>query len=437
MKENINNLKENISNQKKISQEIKSLYEQLKKVKTSEEKNMIDSQIKALEKKLSNINKGNINLLEKSNMAKPLKKPQQKAPYSSSPTQNKQSSKDVKDLSKLKRISKEEKILGDLEKHTLSRLKKKEKKVVQKKKPKLNPYVQMANTMFSSYSRSALKKGKFKSVEKGIIKAKLNLIPASYISVLILSSIVSVFVSFIIYLFFLFFSVQAGFPMIVPAEGSIALRALKLIWIIFFFPAGTFLMMYLYPSLEEKSSEMKINQELPFATINMAAISGSMIDPSRIFEILISTDEYPYLKKEFTRLLNQINIYGYDLITAMKNVATNSPSKKLAELLNGLATTISSGGDLPNFFEKRAESLLFDYKIEMEKYTKSAETFMDIYISVVIAAPMILMLLLIMMKISGLGLSLSTGAITLMTVMGVFLINIIFLTFLHLKQPVE
>ena len=77
-----------------------------------------------------------------------------------------------------------------------------------------------------------------------------------------------------------------------------------------------------------------------------------------------------------------------------------------------IKTFITSGGDLPDFFDKRAQSLLFEHRLEREEYTKSAETFMDIYISVVIAAPMILMLLLMMMKISGLGISLSSGMIT-------------------------
>jgi len=113
----------------------------------------------------------------------------------------------------------------------------------------------------------------------------------------------------------------------------------------------------------------------------------------------------------------------------------NTSSKKLAELFNGLATTINSGGDLTKFFEERSNSLLFDYNLEKEKNTKLAETFMDIYISVVIAAPMILMLLLMMMRISGLGVPFSTGAITLMMITGVSFINLIFLTFLHIKQP--
>ncbi len=112
------------------------------------------------------------------------------------------------------------------------------------------------------------------------------------------------------------------------------------------------------------------------------------------------------------------------------------PSTKLAELLNGLATTINSGGDLPEFFDKRSQTLLFEHRIEKEKNTKSAETFMDIYISVVIASPMILMLLLMMMSISGLS-WLSTSMITLIMILGVSLANVIFLTFLHIKQSSE
>ncbi len=58
---------------------------------------------------------------------------------------------------------------------------------------------------------------------------------------------------------------------------------------------------------------------------------------------------------------------------------------------------------------------------------------MDIYISVVIAAPMILMLLLIMMKISGLGIGFSTGMIGLIMALGVSMINVVFLVFLNVR----
>jgi archaellum biogenesis protein FlaJ (TadC family) len=121
-------------------------------------------------------------------------------------------------------------------------------------------------------------------------------------------------------------------------------------------------------------------------------------------------------------------------VNSLKNSAKATSSQKVADLFNGLATTISQGGNLPDFLDKRSETLLFDYKIEKEKQTKMAETFMDLYISIVIAAPMIMMLLLVLMAVSGIGIGLTLTQITLIIISIVALINIVFLAFLHIKQ---
>jgi flagellar protein FlaJ len=351
---------------------------------------------------------------------------------------------ELKDMNRVERKKFERK--SELEKKVLKSLRtkneKREKEELNKKtkssaKEKPNKFIEISNKFFAEYSRKLLKQGKFNSVERDIIKAKMPFVPTGYISAIFFATILAVFGGILLFVFFLFFNVSSQLPIVTLANEAFSIRFLKVFWLIFLAPISVFAFMYYYPSMEKKSVETKINRELPFATIHMSAISGSMIDPSNIFRIIISTKEYPCLEKEFTRLLNEINIYGYDLVTALRNIAGNSPSRKLAELFTGLATTISSGGDLPNFFDKRSESLLFEYKIDRQKQVKTSETFMDVYISVVIAAPMILMLLLVMIRISGLGFSLSTSAITLITVMGVFLINIVFLGFLHLKQPSE
>lgn len=347
--------------------------------------------------------------------------------------------KHVKPVKKTTKTHKPKKIhierISEFERDTLKRLKKKKKKVAKKKFKKPSSYVKLSNSFFSNMSVNLTQKKMFRSLKRDLIKANLSILPTSYVSVILFTTLLSIFVGICLTIFFLFFSITSELPIIKLVEESIATRLLKVFWIVIAIPIATFLFMYIYPSLERRAGENKINQELPFATIHMSAISGSMIEPSRIFDIIISTGEYEHISKEFTKLINEINIYGYDLVSALRNSAYNSPSKKLGELFNGIATTISSGGDLPEFFDKRAQSLLFEYRLEREKYTRTAETFMDIYISVVIAAPMIFMLLLMMIKISGLGIAISNQMITLLMVLGVTGINIVFLTFLHLKQP--
>lgn len=422
----INKLGKNILQEKKIVSELNSLFNHLKNADNPEEKRMVSSQIIMLNKALQKTGQEIINSAEKISLFNLLSTQKTTPIIPAKPTYPQQAPPKKKDK-KFKASS--------LEKLTLKRIKKKEKKIVKKKEKKPNRYIKISSKIFYNTSMSFINKGMFRKLKRNLIKSNMEFVPAAYISVIFFTTLMSVIVSIFITLFFLFFNLLALPPFITSIEESIGLRFLKIFWILFAIPAATFLFVYVYPSFEKKSLETKINRELPFAVIHMSSISGSMIEPSKIFNIIISTKEYPNLEKEFIKLQNEINIYGYDLVTALRNRSFNSPSRKLADVFNGLATTITSGGDLSEFFEKRSQTLLFDHRLDMEKQLKTAETLMDIYISIVIAAPMVLMLVLMMMRISGLGIALSPSMISLVMILVVSIVNIFFLTFLHLKQP--
>ncbi|PIN88880.1 hypothetical protein COU57_07015 [Candidatus Pacearchaeota archaeon CG10_big_fil_rev_8_21_14_0_10_32_14] len=322
-----------------------------------------------------------------------------------------------------------------LEKDVIKRLKKVEKEVSSKKIRKPNHYVKYASNMFSNTAMKLNDNKMFKDMKQDLIKGNVPFLPVTYISVILLTTLISFFIALFLFIFFLFFNFGAIVPFITMSKEPILDRLIKVIWILPVIPIVTFIMMYLYPSMERKSLENKINHELPYVMINMSAISGSMIEPSKIFDIIVSTGEFPNVSNEFRKVINEVNIHGFDLVSALRESASNTASKKLSELYNGLATSITSGGDLPNFFEERAKTFLFDYRLDREHETRSAETFMDIYISVVIAAPMMLMLLLMMIQLGGIGIgNLSTFTISLLMVLGVGVLNVIFITFLYLKQ---
>jgi len=332
-------------------------------------------------------------------------------------------------------IEKFEQQKKDIEKKVLKRIKEKKEKITRVKERKPSLYVKYSNKIFSKFSLSLYNGKTFRPIKQDLIHANMSILPVSYISVILFSTLLSLIVALMIFIFLMFIDFTITAPFIVKFSGDYMNRVIRTFWVLFAIPAATFMILYLYPSFEKNSVRIKINRELPFVAIHMSAIAGSMVEPSRIFDIIMSTKEYPAIEKEFTKIINEINIYGYDLVSALRRGAANTSSEKLSDLFNGLATTITSGGNLQKFFDKRAQSLLFDYRLEREKFTRTAETFMDIYISVVIAAPMILMLLLMMIKISGLGISLSIQLITLIMIVSVIVINIIFLTFLQLKQP--
>lgn len=330
----------------------------------------------------------------------------------------------------LKELDISEDLLNKLKKKGL----KKEKVVLEFKKA--GSYGKIANKLFFDYSRKIVDSGSLKSLILNIKKSNVNILSTTYISMMLFTILISFVVGVFFMTFLIFFKIGFISPYFELYQGSYLLRILKLIWIPLAFPLFAGMSFYFYPGAEMKSLGKRIDSELPFVLIHMGSISGSGIEPLEILKIIGASKEYKYAGKEIRKIINQTNIYGYDLSTALRNVALSTPSVKFSELLNGIGVAISSGGSMQKFFEKRAESLLLEYRLEREKSTKSAETFMDLYISIVIATPMILLMILVMISVAGIQTGFSPDGLTVAVIGIVAIVNILFLTFLHLKQPV-
>lgn len=303
---------------------------------------------------------------------------------------------------------------------------------------KPNAYAKMSNKFFRKSSNKLVAKGYFARLNRDLRKMNSPFVLGTYISMVLFSITITFILSIFLVLFLLFINISFSYPFLTAVKESMLLRFTKTFWLMIAVPLLTGLLLYFYPSTEAKNLGSKITQELPFVSIHMSAIATSGIEPTSIFKILLKSKEYKYTNIEFRKLMNLVNFHGKNLVTALKEVSKSSPSPKLGELLNGLATATTSGGNLHDYLNKHAEGLLFDYRLQREKSTRNAETFMDIYIAVVIAAPMILMLLFVIMGSLGpLGnfLGLSTNTLSFLIILIIILLNIIFLALLKIKQP--
>ncbi len=281
-------------------------------------------------------------------------------------------------------------------------------------------YVRLANIFFKGKAADLVEKGYFNPLKSDLKRITSPLLITTYAAITLFSLALSFFAAIILSLAVYFLNMGLGMA------------------VLFFLgiPLLTFVIFYMYPSTKRKSLEKDINQELPFLTIYMSAIATSGIEPSKIFDILLFSKDYPATQREIKKLTNYLNFYGYDLVSAMKLVAKNNPSERFSGLLEGIATTITSGGELTNFLNKHSETLLFDYRLEREKYTHTAETFMNIYISIVIAAPMIMMMMFILLNLTGFGgSSTSSALIAAIIILIISFVNVGFLVFLNIKQP--
>lgn len=429
---------------KNINLEIRMLREAARYIKkfelaTSAEKKLLSGAINSLVSEIKIINESIPGMVGSISIAKKLPALPEKKPRLSPEMENIKFRKEDSEIEVVLRARDKEKFLKELNigEQFIKKLKKRgylEKEKYDEFKASRG-YLKLANRLFLNAASNSVKHGNFKELNESLRKANIDILFESYVAMIYLSVFLSLIVSVFAVVLLLFFNTLPIWPFFELNTANILSRFIKVFWIPFAIPVLVFLGLYFYPSTEQKSIEKRIDQELPFAVIHMSAISGSGIEPSEIFKIIGLSREYPNLRREIRKILNQINLYGYDLTTALNNSSKTAPSEKLSELFSGLATTITSGANLSEFFEKRAETLLLSYQMERQKYTRLVETFLDIYISIVIAAPMIFLLLLIMMAISGINLGLTPFQISIMSVFIIGLLNFVFLIFLQMRQP--
>lgn len=256
-------------------------------------------------------------------------------------------------------------------------------------------------------------------LKKDLIGANLPILVQNYFSKILFYTLISVLVGIFVGILIFIFS----------------LNLLVSILSVLFIPSSVFVFLYSYPSLKRGSLEKRMGEELPFATIYMAAIASSDLEPTKMFRLLASSKEYPAVGMEMNKVVNQIDLYGYNLATALTNVSRGIKNEKLAELFSGISINITSGGSLKNYLEKKAENLLVDYKLDRQKYNSVAETFMDVYISLLITAPLILMVIFVVMNMTGFDIGIGITTLNFLIIFLVSLLNVIFLSILQIKQP--
>ena len=293
---------------------------------------------------------------------------------------------------------------------------------------KTSKYGKLANRFFenSGVYLSKTYPDLFKNLYKSLKSSNIKILSKTYVSILL-------FTSFLMCFSVMFISLVLSILMNVGIFSSL-IRAFA-----FAFTAGvlTCVMIYFYPSTIVGTKRKAIKNDLPFVILHMAAVAGSGAQPISIFNLVLSSGEYKGLEPEIKKIVNYVNLFGYDLSTALRAVAKTTPSPEFKELLTGITSTIETGGDLKNYLKGKAEDTLSTYKLERKKYVRSLETYSDVYTGILIAAPLLFSVTLTIINM--LGGKIGPFDIKTLALVGVYgvlpLLNIGFIVFLNTIQP--
>ncbi|MFC1742036.1 type II secretion system F family protein [Nanoarchaeota archaeon] len=266
----------------------------------------------------------------------------------------------------------------------------------------------------------------FKDLYHALRLGNVKVLSNTYVNMMVLGVLSSLVAG--LFLFGIFFT-----SMRIPIE-QIIFRTLMMSMLAGLAVFGGF---YAYPYSKLKKRRRSINTNLPFAINHMAAVASSGVAPVKMFKLISESREYGEVSVEVEKIVNYVEIFGYDVLTALKAVAATTPSFHFKDFFEGMVSTTQTGGDLKQYFSQKAEEAMTHYKMERQKYTETIATYSDIYTGILIAAPLFFVAALSLVSL--LGGKIGGMNVNVIIVIGTYVVipfmNVAFMTFLTVTQP--
>ncbi len=151
--------------------------------------------------------------------------------------------------------------------------------------------------------------------------------------------------------------------------------------------------MYYLPALSASGRKRKIENALPFGTMYMATIASSGAPPSKMFRIISEFSEFGELSREVSKIYTDIEIFGMDARTAIMKAAERTPSEKFKDLLWGLATMITTGGNVSDYLRDKSKMFMGDFRRSIKDYAEQMSLYIEMYITLIIVGSVFFLIL--------------------------------------------
>jgi len=188
------------------------------------------------------------------------------------------------------------------------------------------------------------------------------------------------------------------------ASGVLSLP-LVFYWLLLPLPVLVALSIYLtllvLPDLKASSRARDIDARLPYALNYIATMSSAGATPQKIFGALARNPLYGDVQNEAAWIHRDLRLLGLDVVTALNRATDRTPSIKFQDFLQGAITALTSGGDLKTYFLTKAEQFMYENRQDQEKFLESLGVLAESFVTVVVAAPLFLIVLLSVMTSFG------------------------------------
>ena len=168
------------------------------------------------------------------------------------------------------------------------------------------------------------------------------------------------------------------------------------------FAGGAFAAGYYYPMMRSSTRERELDILLPHAIVYMYALShGGMNSFEVIKELAAAEDVYGEVAKEFDMVVRDVELFGSDLFTALRDARAVTPSGNFEQFVDDMISVLDSGSDFSTFLEDEASNYMDQARDEQESFLGTLSILAEIFIVAFVAAPLFLIVTLLVISLLG------------------------------------
>jgi archaeal flagellar protein FlaJ len=185
--------------------------------------------------------------------------------------------------------------------------------------------------------------------------------------------------------------------------GSLVIGLLAIVLLPVLGTVGAFFVLQSTPGSRAKERGRKIDRKISPAMSFVSAMASADVNVDQIFKELGRQKIYGEVAEEAAWITRDTELLGVDILTALRNGAQRSPSKRFQDFLQGVVTTATSGGLLKPYFLLKAEQYERENKLEMLQRVETMGLLAETFVTVVVAFPLFLVIIIAIFAVIGGG----------------------------------
>jgi len=258
-------------------------------------------------------------------------------------------------------------------------------------------YYRERRTRFSFLTNDLVKARMYITVERLLSTATLYSLLLSLVCVTLLQVLSALLVKYVLIWRFLFargvadtdlLRFLADFSLIVLASLACFLTV--------------FLLLMLYPRVKGWERKGKIDGHLPYAISWMSFMATTGVIPYLIFRKLAGTEEFfGEISQEAKLVVKDVELLGFDFVSALRNLASATPSTHLRIFIQGAVTNALSGGEMGTYFVSKAREAMEENRKKFTEFIETLGLISEVYIIGLVAAPVLVIVMFAAMIMLG------------------------------------